>query len=330
MNSTLKNIGSFALRFILSVGLLWWLFSHVDFATVTALVKQSDPGYMVLAGLVFFAINAVLLWRWFVLMKAIDLKVKRFDSIRWFLIGQFCNLFLPTSIGGDVVKGLGLAKITGNKPKVFASLVLDRLSGFAGIVLVAVIALFFGHKIVQDTSVIWSIVIMAVVSLMIAAVLFSRRIFSFACRMFTPWPTLKNALMNVHHDLVLMRGKLKQGVLSIALSIVAQLILALAFYLTAKAMGQEIDFVYFIIFSPLVCVATSLPSIGGLGVREIGWVYLLAKVGVEHNVSIGLSLINFMFMVIVGLIGGLFYVFTLSSRRVQHHQTDSSLSRSHT
>ena len=35
---------------------------------------------------------------------------------------------------------------------------------------------------------------------------------------------------------------------------------------------------YFIIFSPIVCVVSSLPSIGGLGFREIGWVYLLPLV----------------------------------------------------
>ncbi|MBI4310075.1 MAG: hypothetical protein HY591_07080, partial [Candidatus Omnitrophica bacterium] len=72
---------------------------------------------------------------------------------------------------------------------------------------------------------------------------------------------------------------------------------------------------------------TSLPSIGGLGVREFGWVYLLSKVGVPQGVALGLSLINFVFMVLVGLLGGLFYVLTLSLGRVQHHQPSAALLR---
>jgi len=106
------------------------------------------------------------------------------------------------------------------------------------------------------------------------------------------------------------------------ISILAQIILAVEFYLTARGMHQHIALVYFIIFSPIVCVVTSLPSIGGLGFREIGWVSLFFLVGVPKEVAGGLSLINSAFTIISGLLGGLLYVVTLSSRRVQYSQAD--------
>ena len=128
--------------------------------------------------------------------------------------------------------------------------------------------------------------------------------------------------MDVHYDIVLMKGRVNQGIVAIFLSCISQVILAYVYFIVAKALHQNVDFFYFIIFSPLVCVATSLPSIGGLGVREMGWVYLLSKVGVPQGVAVSISLINFLFMILVGVIGGVMYVVTFFDRRVQPDQTD--------
>lgn len=325
MTERLKNLFSFFLRFGLSALLMTWLFTRIDFKHMWAAVKGADAGYMTAAGLVFLVTVFIILWRWMILLKALGLKFSRLGSTRWYFIGLFCNLFLPTSVGGDVVKAMGLAKETKNRPKVFASIVLDRLAGFTGIVLVASLAFFGGRHIVQDTSIIVSIVAMAGFSLVLTTVLFSHRIFSWTTKVFSLWPKVKEGLMSLHYDLVLMKGKQKEAVGTVLLSVAAQIVLAFGFYLTAKGMHQNITPLYFIIFSPLVCVATALPSIGGLGVREFGWVYLLSKVGVPEGVALGLSLINFGFMVAVGLVGGVMYVIALSPGRLQHYKPGPSL-----
>ncbi len=323
MGKTIKVWLSFALRLGLSAGMLWWLFKNIDYRQMAEAVKNADPGYLGAAGAVFVVINALVLWRWSILMKAVGLKAKRLSVIRWFFIGLFCNLFLPTSVGGDVIKGLGLSKEIGPKTKIFASIVVDRLTGFSGIVIVACVSFFLGRAFIQDVSILAAIAVMTGVSLVLGVVLFSNRIFTFACRAFAFWPKARQSLMNMHQDILLLRGKQKKAFVAVGLSVLTQLILAFGFYLTAKGMHQDIPLFYFVVFSPIVCVATSLPSIGGLGVREIGWVYLLSKVGVPQGTALGLSLINFSFMVILGLLGGLLYVLTLSSGRVQYCSSDA-------
>jgi uncharacterized membrane protein YbhN (UPF0104 family) len=330
MPQELKKIFSIILPCLLSVGLLVWLFVTIDFKHMWEVVKGSDMRYMSAAGIIFFLINFLIIWRWRILMKAVGLKTKRMASTRWFFLGLFCSLFPISPVGSDVIRGLGLAGETGHKPKVFASIVLDRLSGFAGIVILAAVAFFFGRNIVANKLVIIAIAAMSIISLGIAVVLFSHRIFSFACKAFATWPKVKDSLMRLHFDIVLLKGKQKQGLESIVISIVAQIILAVEFYLTAKGMHQDIALVYFIIFSPIVCVVTALPSIGGLGFREIGWVSLLFLVHVPKEVAGGLSLINSAFTIIAGLLGGLFYVSTLSSGRLQYSQADASLQGSST
>lgn len=325
MKEKAKNLFSFFLRFGLSFILLGWLFTKIDFKHMWEAVKDADLNYIILGFGVFVLTNFIIFWRWVIIIKALDLPAHPFNAMRWFFVALFFNLFLPTSVGGDVVRGIGLGKEVNSKGKVFASIVLDRLAGFTGIVFIASAAFWGGRNIVQDSSIMSSIFIMAGVSITIFIVLFSRRVFKWATHVFSGWPPVKNALVNVHHDLLLMKGKQKEAFYSILLSALAQFVLAFEFYLVAKAMHQDIHLIYFVIFSPLVCVATSLPSIGGLGVREVGWVYLLSKVGVPEGVALGLSLLNFGFMVLVGLMGGLFYVLTLSSRRVQHHKKSAPL-----
>jgi len=310
---------------VLSIGLLAWLFLTIDYKHIWQAIKGADMRYMSAAGVIFYLINYLIIWRWRILMKAVGLKANALTSMRWFFLGSFCNLAPISTAGSDVIKGLGLAHETGHRPKVFASIVLDRLSGFAGIVILAAIAFLFGHGIIANKLVVLAIVMMSLVSGMIVVVLFSHRIFSFACRAFEVWPKVKDGLMRLHYDIVLLKGKQKRGWESIMISIVAQIVLAIEFYLSAKGLHQNIPLVYFIIFSPIVCIVTSLPSIGGLGFREISWVYLLPLVGVSKEMAGGLSLVNSAFTIIAGLLGGLFYVTTLSFGRIQYPQADGGL-----
>ncbi len=328
MPERLKNLFSLLIRVGLSGALLIWLFSKIDYKHTWEAVKGADMIWMLAALGVFLATVFIIFLRWRLLMKTVGLKVTRFNSLRWFLIGQFYNLCLPTSVGGDVVKAIGLARECGNKPKVIASIVLDRMSGFTGIVITAAVSFLFGRAIVNNHAVAGSIMMMTAFSLGLALVLFSQRIFTTICRLFNRLPRIKDGLLRLHDDVILLRGQAWKGAESVALSVAAQVTGAFGFYLTAKAMHQDIGLLYFIIFSPLVCVATSLPSIGGLGVREVGWKVLLGQLGVRPEIAVGLSLINFAFMVIVGLFGGLLYVVTLSPGRVQHHPSNAQLGRS--
>lgn len=325
MKEQFKTIWSFFLRFGLSAILLAWLFSRIDYKHTWAAIKDADKSYLLASFGIFFICSLMILWRWIVLLKALDLKVKKTAATHWYFIGQFCNLFLPTSVGGDVIKALGLAKETGHRAKVFVSIVLDRLTGFVGIVLVSFVSFFYGHRIIGDSSLMVSIIMLCGVSVALAIVLFSRRVFSLACKIFKPWPRIKEILMNLHDDILLMRGKYDKLVWTVIISILAQIVNAYVFYVLAIGLHHKTHFVYFIIFAPLVCVVTSLPSIGGLGVREMGWVYLLSKIGVPQGVALGLSLINFIFVFLVGLVGGIWYVSSFPNRRIQHHQTDVRL-----
>jgi len=324
-NAKTKNILSFLARVILSFTLLFWLFKKIDIGKMAEVLKTADLGYIAIALFVFFFINLLLLIRWFVFIKALGLEVEFRDVVRYFFIGLFCNLFLPSAIGGDIIKALGLCRTSSQKARVVASVLLDRLSGFASIVLVATVAFILGYRFINDLSLFGMIAALALLSTAIFTVLLSEKLFAFACRIFNGIPKIKNGLMNLHSDIVMIKDKKGAILKAVGLSCLSQFVLAFVFFLIALSLHQPVDLIYFLIFSPLVCVAASLPSIGGLGVREVGWVYLLAKVGVAESISLSMSLMSFLFMVVVGLIGGLIYVTTVSSGRLQYYQPDAAV-----
>lgn len=320
LKEKVKKFLSLFLRVGLSVALLWYLFSRNDMGSITELLKTANHTYILGAGLLFLLLHAILLIRWWILIKALQLKIPLKVVVSYFFIGLFFNLFLPSATGGDVIKTFGLCKfVPQHKAKVVASVVLDRVSGFIAIVLVAFVSFLVGQQLLNDPKLLLAICLLGVISATIVLILFNETIFSFGCRLFSRFPRLKNGLMKMHYDIALLKDKRSAIIWAIGWSCLAQFILSFDFYLISLALRQNIAFVYFLIFVPIICVVSTLPSIGGLGVRDYGAAQLFSRIGVASSVAVSMTLINFFFMVATGLIGGIIYVAQLSSRRLQHH-----------
>jgi len=314
MNSTLKNILNNFLRIGLTVGILWYLSTKIDFKRTLEIVKTADLSYVFYAFLLFLFVNVVMITRWFIFIKALDLKVSFWVAVRFYVFGMFGNLFLPTAIGGDVVKIIGLCQTSDEKPKVVASVLLDRISGFAGMVVVASSSLVFGFKLMHDFSVVLFILIMAVVSVGFGFLLFNTSVFSFCTQIFSRFPRVKKALMQMHHDIALVKDRRGAIYQAIGLSVVMQILAAVTLFIVSKALHQNVSLFYFIIFMPLLCVVATIPSLGGLGPRELGSKYFYGLAGVDAGIAVSISLINYLFLVIVGVIGGIFFYFNRSKK----------------
>ena len=159
-----KTVLSTVARFLLSIALLVYLYFRIDVAKTAEVLKSASLLYIFYAFLGFLVIHVFLLTRWWIFIRALALNVPLFQAIRYFFIGLFGNLFLPSAIGGDLIKVLGLCNYSPQKPKVVASVLLDRLTGFAGMVVVAILAFVFGYRWMNDFSILLSIAGMAVAS----------------------------------------------------------------------------------------------------------------------------------------------------------------------
>ncbi len=319
----LKTGMNFLLRIGFSLGALFIVYKIVDIDKTFKVLKESNLIYIFYGLLIFFVTNIILLLRWSIFIRALGLSVSRMNIVRSYFIGLFGNLFLPSAIGGDILKTLGLCKETPHKAKVVASVLIDRLSGFASIIIVSVSAFILGFRYINDYMLLIPIGVMVAGATTICCILFNEKIYTFCCSVFSKLPKLKKSLMNLHYDIALLKNKKKAALKAVFISCLSQIIFSFIFFVLAKALHQDLPLIYCLIFVPMICVASSVPSIGGLGVRELGAVYFFSGVGMDEGIAASISLISFFFMVVVGLLGGVIYVFTVSSGRIQPCPSDT-------
>jgi hypothetical protein len=130
---------------------------------------------------------------------------------------------------------------------------------------------------------------------------------------------IREAITNLHHEIHVFRDKKAVIIKNISLSLLLQISSCFSFYIIARSVGININMVYFFVFLPIMGAITMLPiSIGGLGLRENTAAYLFPLVGVNKDLAVAMSLLNFFFIVICAIIGGLtYYVLTVRHRRIQ-------------
>jgi len=112
------------------------------------------------------------------LLKAIKINLPLKRVIISFSGGIFFNLFLPSTIGGDLMRSIDLAAHTKRPSEVVATVLLDRLSGYIGLVFLALLSLLIGWDKIEDKSVLFSVGLISLVLIAILLVLFNKFLYS--------------------------------------------------------------------------------------------------------------------------------------------------------
>ena len=98
--------------------------------------RRPNLGPLAVAAACIAAAMAIQFYRWFLLVRALDLPFTVRGAFRLGLVGFFYNTFLPGSVGGDLVKGFFIAKgQPGRRAAAVATVVADRMFGLFGLIL---------------------------------------------------------------------------------------------------------------------------------------------------------------------------------------------------
>ncbi|MBP6920899.1 MAG: flippase-like domain-containing protein [Candidatus Omnitrophica bacterium] len=314
-----KKIGIFILRVGVSILLLVFLFSKVDGAAIWELVRASNIAGIIAAVFIVGVTSLFCFIRWDILLKASGVCVPARTLLKPFGGGLFFNMFLPTSIGGDIVRVLDLGNHTRKGAHVASTVLLDRLIGYVALDVMVLAACAVGWRYVQDPAVLWSVGIITAILVCILLVLFNSTAYNFLNKLlYSPNAGRIRANLTQAHEQLYVLGK-KKRVLSVTLliSLALQLLSSVSAYVICRSLGADIPLIYFFIFVPIIGMISMLPiSLGGLGVREAATVYFFAKAGLGRDAAFAMSLIGFSITVLFAAAGGLYYVITLHRRRV--------------
>jgi uncharacterized protein (TIRG00374 family) len=308
-------------KLVVSALLLTILFWRVDRPTVLRTV-QALPLKVFLGCAALYILGyliSTLRWQRLLLAEGIRLPLWRLTLV--YFEAAFFNLFLPTLIGGDIVRGYTIYRITQGHDASIPSILVDRLSGFAALVGIALIALGLASRQVRDPQVAVMILAVAVAFSVVIAVLLHDRMKERASGLLriVRLTRFQAKLQGMVEALQRYRGHRRALGQAIALSVLLQALIIVTYYLIGAGLNLGVPIAYFFLYVPLITFVAMLPvSVAGLGVREGGAVYFFAKVGVDTATALTMSLVWFSLTLVVSGLGGLaFLLDTHAAKRAQ-------------
>jgi len=112
---------------LISGGVFVWLLSKQDWQQVLHSL-ENIPGWAILASFAFVLAGQLAnSLRWYVLLRAQRIPIGIRETVRIVFSGAFASNFLPTTIGGDVLRVVSLFRFSSSRLVAFGSVVLDRL-----------------------------------------------------------------------------------------------------------------------------------------------------------------------------------------------------------
>ncbi len=248
--------------------------------------------------------------KWRMLINAAGADLSFTQVARCYYYGLFGNTFLPSVVGGDILRA-GLAmSMSRSKSAVLMGSVVDRTIDSIGLALVAGIGALLIPMALDESSrsIFWGFTILIAVAgtvLLVLLFMLPARRFGFRIRR-------KLVKVRLAVRLLLKRpGRMLLALISVMVLQTSQVLMN--FWLGRLAMIQQATFLMWIFVWPLAKLAAMVPlTQGGIGVREAAQGILFVPFGVSMEKAVAAGLI-FQAIVISGnLFGGM--VATLMGR----------------
>jgi uncharacterized membrane protein YbhN (UPF0104 family) len=303
-----KQAVSLGLRLAVSAGMLAVLITKVPSFSPSDLVPRWSVGaalwlsaaaLLTLAGIILSAL------RWQKVLDALDINARLPQLMSHYLAGQFVSNVLPTTIGGDVLRVSRLSRDTGESPGTFASVVLERLTGWLVLPVITIVGFAVNPGLRHLGTATRVAMLLAVGTLvLLAAVLVAAGSPRLGGRFATTggWRRFVGA---VHLGVDRLRSDPGAAANVLVAGFAYQLALVLSAVAAARALGlQPAGLTALLAFFPAVLIAQVLPiSMSGLGVREGAFVLFLQPLGVAQQEAIALGLLLYMLNLVVSLLG---------------------------
>jgi len=224
------------------------------------------------------------------------------------MIALFVNLFLPSTLAGDAAKAYYIHQCSGGRREVFGLVILDRFFGLTSLVALSCTALIFSGPGNLPVNIRLTIYIMIAMTALAVLFLVHPGIAGLVDRFLSSLPPnrLTGLPRTIYSPMQLSRYNSRIVLKALCLSLGAQFFYILNYYLISKSLGIELPLTFFIFFVPINIVLGLVPSINGLGLREVAYLFYATEyIGSEE--ALALSLLSTFTLLLAGCLGGVVY-----------------------
>ncbi len=300
------------LKLIVSIGLLAFLFSRMDLQHLGSYLSQASLGWLATALAFYGLMVLVSTWRWQLLLRAqhIDLPASRL--LNSYLVATFFNNFLPSNIGGDVIRIRDTVSQAGSKTLATTIVLMDRGLGLLGLLLVGAVgssAVTAPGLGVRLSALLWLVFIGgAIVAVpMVLAPGSIGRLLSPLRVFHQQWVDERIARFT---GALAKFGRAPGSLLAcFSGAVVVQLVLVAFYVAIVRSMHIPVAPVHLAVIVPLSFVVQMLPvSVNGFGVREATFSFYFTRLGLPIESAVIVSLVGAGLIIIFSLTGAVAYI----------------------
>ncbi|MFN3406712.1 MAG: lysylphosphatidylglycerol synthase transmembrane domain-containing protein [Caldimicrobium sp.] len=284
----IKKFLLLTLRFVISFGILFYLFRKSDWGELRKIFTKINFFYyfLALSCVIVFQSLVALRWKW--ICNQWKVKKNFFFFFRIYLTGFSLNTIFPGIIASDALRSYFLVKNGLEWKKATFSVVLDRIYGLLGILVILALFLPFKASFLPNKF----------------------KIFLFI----TSYTTLSGFLMlsflikKLSKNDIFLPLYFPFSLKPLLLGFLIQTFFVLQFLSLGYSLNLSLGTLYFVII-PIISFLAALPlSISGLGVREGTLSYFLHLLGYPVEYGLSLGLLSYSLILISSLPGLLFYL----------------------
>ncbi|MBP9733867.1 MAG: flippase-like domain-containing protein [Candidatus Omnitrophica bacterium] len=304
-------MGSNLLRILISIAFLaFFAWSFRDNYGGVALALRHVDFVALGVGFVLVLTSGFLMgWRLRLVFRAQGLLLGIKDAVHLTFVGLFFNNFLPSAVGGDLVKAYCASLVTGKRVESFSACLMDRILGLFIFILIPSLTVLFLVKELDHRvpAMVLGALVLACIGLWLIFNKHHVAKLSFLTAGIQNIPGVKKLgeLYHAMHELTKDKG------LVLRICIVAaagQFLNIFSIWWILKALSASAELHQLLIRTPLVHLFGMLPSFGGLGLREKGFEYFFSPI-VGHETSGALAILFLFFLILMSAIGGVVYMF---------------------
>lgn len=309
-----------------SAGLFLWIIASARPTDVLTALARADIGWLLLAacspalGIVLTAT------RWGGLLRAQGVAARQATLIQSCFVAGFFRQFLPSTIGGDAIRGYDSWRAGASKSGAVAALLVDRILGMLVLILFAAAAVCLPQPLTGEHPSVLAAVVLATAAMLLGTwflFLAPRKLVALARRFIARMPAaLQRPAAGVLDAVTAYRGKLRQLPRALGYSVLLQINVITFYYLLGRAMGFAISYPQYCVIVPIATFVMLVPvSINAIGVREGVFVFLLGSFGISNADAVAFAWLEHGLFLLYGLFGAVVFAWRKAPRHISSKPT---------
>ncbi len=304
----LRSVVMWAIKLTVTAAICAWLFRNVDWRSFWQTALSLHPAsLLVLLGL---AIAGIMLsaWKWQILLRMHGVDYSYIQLTRWYYTGSFVSVFLPTSIGGDVYRIYRTYRNPRSRMSSVLAVTVERITGLLALLFmgyVAAIVSYFesGNQLSYWVAVAGTLGIPLGIAVLLIAIKLD------LVSKLAQWKRSPKFLTSLVAHAGEYLQQPRNAAYVMVLSFVFHLVRIAGLVFLLYLFNAQVSVFSVFVVAALTTVLGMVPvSIGGFGVIEGSFTYLMSLYGLPTNIGLSAILIFRMSGIFVSLLGAVFYL----------------------